>query len=103
MFDRQYSFALLTVNSASKDTTKARGLHNSGSGGTNGSQTHAINSPHSTFSSKHHNGSIKGIQKSWVNEIVIASGREDGFRAADSETGITSPKHPVHLLNSPLS
>jgi hypothetical protein len=38
-----------------------------------------------------------------VNEIVIASGREDGFRAADSETGITSPKHPVHLLNSPLS
>lgn len=102
MFDKQYSSALLSIGSPQKDTGKTRMFN------ANGAQTNSIYSPHSTKSAMN-SGSFKGIQilKSGGNldQASIVSGREDGLRATDSETGLTSPKiaNPGNTQSSPTS
>jgi hypothetical protein len=89
MFDKQYSTALLNIGSPSKDTGKARSFNANG-----GNQTHGLNSPHSTISATN-GASFKGIQvlkNGLLDAGSLVSGREDGMRATDSETGVTSPK-----------
>lgn len=86
---------------AKGDSGKARTIAN------NGSHTQALNSPNSSFSGKNGIAGFKGIQvlKSGVIDNVLVSGRDEVLRAADSETGITSPKgiNPINALYSPHS
>ena len=102
MFDKQYSTALLNIGSPSKDTSKARSFNGTGS-----AMSQGPTSPQSSHSAAN-GASFKGLQviKSGIEGGSIVSGRDDGLRVADSETGVTSPKIAIPangIISSPVS